>query len=79
MQYASKKTYINGPFNGVPIPASTCSSSVHLIGSSVHFFAGFVLFTQFLARAKLKSKAKKTTEKPGSKNIYKGLGVRACF
>ena len=78
MQYASKKTYINGPFNGVPIPASTCSSSVHLIGSFVHFFAGFVLFTQgvfaaeFLARAKLKSKAKKTTEKPGSKTYIKG-------
>ena len=69
VQYASKKT-----FPGRPFPLKPRSSPVRF---PVHFFAVFVRFArfvallEFLARAKLKSKAKKTTEKLGSmqKNI----------
>ena len=80
-----KKLPINGPFNGafngapVPVqpPCTPRSAPVQapfaIIGSPVVFLCGLPVFctAEFLARAKLKSKAKKTTEKLGStqKNI----------
>ena len=81
VQYASKKLPINGPFNGAPVPvqspfkphARPVQLPFAIIGSPVRVLCGLPVFctTEFLAQAKLKSKAKKTTEKIGStqKNI----------
>ena len=74
IQYASKKLPINGPFNGAPVPVQPPfkprASPVQLPFKPR---CGLPVFctTEFLVRAKLKSKAKKTTEKQGStqKNI----------
>ena len=76
-----KKLPINGPFNGAPVPvqapctprSAPVEAPFAIIGSPVRVLCGLPVFctAEFLARAKLKSKAKKTTEKLGStqKNI----------
>ena len=71
-----KKLPINGPFNGAPVPVEApCTprsgpvqARFAIIGSPVRVLCGLPVFctAEFLARAKLKSKAKKTTEKLGS-------------
>ena len=81
-----KKLPINGPFNGAPVPvpvqapctpgSAPVQAPFAIIGSPVRVLCGLPVFctAECLAQAKLKSKAKKTTEKLGStQKIFRGL------
>ena len=86
-----KKLPINGPFNGAPVPvqapctprSAPVQAPFAIIGSPVRVLCGLPVFctVEFLARAKLKSKAKKTTEKLGStqKKYLEVSDARARF
>ena len=64
-----KQIPINGPFNGAPVLIQApCTPRSATVQAPFVFLCGLPVFctAEFLARAKLKSKAKKTTEKLGS-------------
>ena len=88
IQYASKKTSLKRTVQRgarshstpVHVPFKPRSAPIQapfaIIGSPVRVLCGLPVFctAEFLARAKLKSKAKKTTEKLGSTpKIFRGL------